>query len=128
MSTPESGSWPSSIKGDKKKRGPSVYQEAELVWSALTSLYGEFDKLSKKSPKERVTDLALKNVNDAIVDAKALLGGDRYVDRVTEFIPAGENPQNSDVLLVLSTLQAALERLVDAWKPTWQELNLYWFH
>lgn len=85
-------------------------QDYDILGSAIAGLYVEFDKLSKKQPGGQVSDLALETVNDAIRDSKGFLDGDRYVDRISEFVPAGENPVNSDVLLVLAQIKAALGR------------------
>src|SRR5437870_3246402 len=86
------------------QRAGAIRLQYELHGSAIDGLYVEFDKFTKKAPGDPLTELALEIVNDAIRDAKSLLKGDRYVDRVKEFDPAGDMPQNSDVLLVLSTL------------------------
>lgn len=84
-------------------------------WKTLTSyvenLYDEMDKLSRKSPKELASDLAVKHVNRAIRDAKALLTGfDEYVGDLAEFVAAGENPEVRDLVLVLGEIKGALSR------------------
>jgi hypothetical protein len=66
----------------------------------------------------QTTPLALDSVNDAIADAKSQLEGDRYADRVKQFVAAGESPQYSDVVLVLGTLKPAVERLERVWFKT----------
>jgi len=42
--------------------------------------------------------------------AKGVVVGDVYLDRVKEFVPAGENPVYPDVLMVAATVQAAVRR------------------
>lgn len=85
-------------------------------WHSLKSftagLYVEMDKLAKKAPSSQLSDLATKRVNRAIVDAKALMGSyDSYVAELAEFVPAGENPEVRDAVLVLREITQALERL-----------------
>jgi hypothetical protein len=106
-------------------RALRIRREYELHQSAIDGLYEEFDKLSKKAPKERLSELALETVNDAIREAKSLLIGDPYVDRVKEFVAAGETPQNSDVLLVLSTLRSGFRRFRDTWSKAWRDAGFY---
>lgn len=98
---------------------------AQFTWleSEIENLYQEFDKLTKKSAIQRITDLALENVNSAIGDAKELLRGDRSVDRIKPFVAAGENPVNSDVVLVLSKLTTALRRFQSTWRRAWNEIS-----
>lgn len=100
-----------------------TYDNYSILDSEIDSLYREFDKLAKKSGG-RLSDLALANVNLVIKDSKELLTGDRYVDRVSEFVAAGENPLNSDVLLILATLRTALGRFYSIWSPIWDDLGI----
>ena len=109
---------------DRDKRAEEIHSDYELLRSELQSLYNEFDKLTKKAPASRLTSLALQNINSLIGDSKGLLAGDRYVDRVSEFVSAGENPVNSDVLLVLATLVSALDRFGEVWYPVWEDLEI----
>jgi hypothetical protein len=48
--------------------------------------------------------------NSIIRDAKALIDGDVYVERLKEFVPAGENPVYPDILVVARTIQQATVR------------------
>ncbi|MDQ4125716.1 MAG: hypothetical protein M3134_08980 [Actinomycetota bacterium] len=109
-------------KQERDKVGNGIRNEYRWLDSEIENLYREFDKLTKKSPAIQITNLALQNVNAAISDAKAFLSGDKSVDRITEFVAAGENPVNSDVLLVLSKLRAALRRLEATWARFWGPL------
>ncbi|MDQ4125717.1 MAG: hypothetical protein M3134_08985 [Actinomycetota bacterium] len=109
---------------DTVETAEAAYNDYTLLKSELMSLYDEFDKLTKKAPNNRLSPLALETVNALIGDAKALLGGDRYVDRVSQFVAAGETPQNSDVLLVLATLVKALARFREVWWHIWDDLEI----
>ncbi len=90
----------------------------QKLWAALKSftqgLYDEMDKLQKKAPSAGLSDLATKRVNRAIKDAKELMGTyDSYVSELSEFVPAGDNPEVRDAVLVLREILQALERLDD---------------
>ena len=56
------------------------------------------------------TPLVVEQVNDIIRDAKGIIEGDPYLDRVKEFVPAGNNPTYPDVLLVARSVQQCLGR------------------
>jgi len=86
------------------------------TWSRLRSytdvLYEEMDKLSKKAPSSRLSDLATQRVNRAIHEAKELMAvHDPYIADLVQFVPAGDNPEVRDAVLVLGEIKAALERL-----------------
>jgi hypothetical protein len=78
--------------------------------SQLTGYYEEIDKLAKGKAMLEVTDLVVEQTNDIIRDAKGIIQGDIYLDRVKEFVPAGNNPVYPDVLLTLRTVQQCLLR------------------
>jgi hypothetical protein len=81
-----------------------------LLESVANALYQEIDKLCKKAPAEPITDLVLEEVNNTIKETKQLAGSDPYVQRLNEFVPAGDNPQQRDVIVVLRLVQGGLER------------------
>ena len=66
--------------------------------------------LTKKAPAESVTDLALNQINDVIRDVKELLQDDPYIQQLVEFIPAGDNPELRDALLVIGQIRQGLKR------------------
>jgi hypothetical protein len=78
--------------------------------SHLRGFYQEIDKLAKGKTLLVVTDLVVEQANAIIRDAKTLIQGDPYLDRVKEFVPAGDNPVYPDVLLVARTVQQSLQR------------------
>ena len=88
----------------------SAERELGLVKSVAVSLYTELDKLSKKSPTHELSDLALAQVNQVISDAKALLQDDPYIDRIKEFVAAGDNPEHRDAVMVLGQVLAGIDR------------------
>jgi hypothetical protein len=76
----------------------------------LSGLYEEVDKLAKGKALLEATDLTVEHVNNVVRDAKALIAGDTYLDRVKEFVPAGNNPLYPDVLLTVRAVQQAVSR------------------
>ena len=76
----------------------------------MDGFYEEIDKLTKGKALMEVTPLMLEQVNDVIRDSKAMVKGDTYLDRIKEFVSAGNNPLYPDVLVTLRALQQVLER------------------
>lgn len=74
------------------------------------AFYVEIDKLAKKQPNMPVSDLAVESINDIIRDAKLLIQGDVHLERLKEFVPAGNNPSHADVLLKTKLVRSALSR------------------
>ena len=75
-----------------------------ILEDVAKGLYDENDKLFKKSPVETITTLALQQVNEVINDTKNLADTDVYVQKLSEFIPAGDNPEVRDVVSVLNQI------------------------
>jgi hypothetical protein len=82
----------------------------KALMSHLVGFYEEIDKLTKGKALLEVTPLVVDQANDVIRDAKAMVEGDVYLNRVKEFVPAGNNPIYPDVLVVLRTVRQGLER------------------
>ena len=83
----------------------------DLLRNVSSGLYEELDKLCKKAPAEAVTDLALDQINTVISETKSLTISDAFVTRLNQFVPAGDNPQHRDVVVVLKQLLLGQERL-----------------
>ena len=81
-----------------------------LLTSVASGVYDESDKLCKKAPAETVTDLALDHINHVISETKAVADDDPFISRIAKFVPAGENPEQRDVVLVLRQIIQGLER------------------
>jgi hypothetical protein len=88
----------------------SLQKKLTLLESVSLGLYEEIDKLAKKAGADEVTPLVLEQVNDVIREAKELIFDDPYVKRYHEFVPAGNNPQHRDVVLLLRQIRQGLER------------------
>ena len=84
--------------------------QLKLLESVSLGLYDEIDKLSKKAPAEPVTDLVLTQMNEVIRETKELIADDPYVQRLQEFVPAGDNPQHRDAVVVMRQVRQGLER------------------
>jgi hypothetical protein len=61
-----------------------------------------------------VTDLAVAQANDTIRDAKKIIKKDVYLDRIKEFVPAGDNPVYPDVLVIIRSVRDSLDRCHEA--------------
>jgi len=85
-------------------------QQLPLLESVSKGLYEEIEKLCKKAPAEPITNLVLEQVNDVIKATKELAQSDPNVQKLTVFVPAGDNPQQRDVVIVLRQLRQGLER------------------
>ena len=78
--------------------------------SHLGGFYEEVDKLTKGKSLLEVTDLIVTRMNEIIGDAKAMVSEDTYLDRVKEFVPAGDNPVYPDVLMTARAVRDCLDR------------------
>lgn len=96
---------------DGLRKDHTIVARSEALSSHLTGFYEEIDKLAKGKTLLEVTDLIVEQTNYIIRDAKAIVEQDVYLDRVKEFVPAGNNPVYPDVLLAVRTVQQCLERL-----------------
>jgi hypothetical protein len=103
----------------------SGYQKSQLnlLESVSLGLYDEIDKLAKKAPAEPVTDLVLTQMNEVIRETKELVVDDPYVQRLQEFVPAGDNPQHRDAVVVLRQVRQGLERFHKKLDPLTTKLN-----
>jgi hypothetical protein len=81
--------------------------------SHLAGFYEEVDKLAKGKTLFPATDMIVEDANNIIRDAKALIDGDIYIDRLKEFVPAGNNPVYPDVLMAARTVQQAVSRFAN---------------
>lgn len=94
--------------------------QSGLLASVAAGLYAELDKLSKKAPTEPITDLMLEQINDLIREVKTLISDDAFVQKLKEFVPAGDNPEQRDALVVCRMLREGLTRFAPTLKK-WRE-------
>jgi hypothetical protein len=74
--------------------------------------YEEVDKLAKGRTAFPATPLVRQNANDIIGDAKKLVKvkEDVHMDRIKEFVPAGDEPPYPDVLVTIRSVRNCLNR------------------
>jgi hypothetical protein len=72
--------------------------------------YDEVNKLAKGKALVEVTPLFVKDANAIIRDAKEIVTNDIYLDRIKEFVPAGNNPVYPEVLVVVRAVRQSLGR------------------
>jgi len=85
-------------------------EKYKLLLSVASGLYEEVDKVSKKAPAEPVTNLVYEEVNQVIQESKELAQDDAYMQRLKQFVAAGENPPYRDVVVALKLSLQGLER------------------
>jgi len=112
----------SNLQSRREGFGYSRKQLA-LLQSVSEGLYEEVDKLSKKAPAESLTDLALTQVNDVIRETKELITEDLYIQRLNEFVAAGDNPEHRDAVIVLRQIRQGLERFETSLKPLSEKVS-----
>jgi uncharacterized membrane protein YqiK len=76
----------------------------------LQAYYQEIEKLTKGKTLVPATDLIVQRCNEIIEDAKAIVQHDLYLDRVKQFISAGDNPVYPDVLITARTVLESIAR------------------
>src|SRR5690349_5497199 len=70
----------------------------------LAGFYEEVDKLAKGKALLEVTPLVMAEANQLIRDAMEVVTGDQFLDRVKEFVAAGNNPVYPDVVIALRSI------------------------
>jgi hypothetical protein len=95
----------------------------EHVSSELDGIYFELDKIYKKAPEEQISALTVDIVNQVISDAKEVIDNDPYIDRVKQFVPAGDNPEYRDVIMVLKQVRQGLDRFKKSYMPGHKSLS-----
>lgn len=84
----------------------------KALLSHLRTFYSEMNNIAKGKAMSLipVAELMVTQINDAIADAKKLIEGDVYLDRVKSFISAGNPPSYPEVLLVAKTVEEVVVR------------------
>jgi hypothetical protein len=97
--------------------------------SASDAIYGEVSKQAAKWPTMPITERTLERTNKLINAVRELLKdeADDFMSDITELVPAGDLPQNRDVVVILSEVRAALARFqsryVNSWKASHRSLE-----
>jgi hypothetical protein len=108
---------------ERRKQQIKTRIKWEQISSELHGLYEEIDKIYKKAPEEPISDLTVENVNNLIKDTKEIIKDDPYIDRVKEFVPAGDNPEYRDVIIVLRQLRQGLNRFKQIYFSQHEDLS-----
>lgn len=87
-------------------------KQRKALLSHLRAFYSEMSNIAKGKAMSLipVAELMVTQINHAIADAKKLIEGDVYLDRVKPFISAGNPPSYPEVLLVTKTVEEVLVR------------------
>ena len=88
----------------------SKKETADVLNSVAHGLYEETEKLSKKNPNLISTNLIVEQVNQVIKEIKETAESDAYIQRLNQFVPAGDNPEIQDVVIVLKQILQGLQR------------------
>ena len=95
---------------DKVECNREATDDCNALIDHTSGFYDEIDKLTKGKALVGVTDMTVELANDIIRDAKKNIKGDAHLDRIKEFVPAGDNPVYPDILIVVRTVRQSLER------------------
>ena len=108
-------------KAEREASQERAERRSAQLQSVVSVLHAELDKLARKWPTQMVTDLMVQRVNKTIHESHELMDqeGDDFLQQIAEFVPAGDNPENRDVLLVLAELRAALSRFRSKYSKDW---------
>ena len=98
-----------AIAGNLRKAW-STAKDCDALLSHSEGFYEEIDKLAKGKALMEVTPLVVEQANCIIRDAKNLVENDVYLDRIKEFVPAGDNPVYPDVLVTIRSVRDSLSR------------------
>jgi len=88
----------------------SAERRCHVLLDHSKGFYEELDKLAKGKSLLEVTPLMLEQANNIIRDTKELAGGDIYLDRIKQFVAAGNNPVYPDVLVITRMVRDGMVR------------------
>jgi hypothetical protein len=88
----------------------SNIKQGDALSSHANGFYEEISKLAKGKILVAVTDLVVVQANDIIRDAKRIVKNDVYLDRIKEFVPAGDNPVYPDIVVSIRSVRDSLDR------------------
>lgn len=115
----------SQLEQQHEEKARTYRKQLDLLESVSLGLYEEIDKLSKKAPADAVTDLLLEQMNEVIKETKELILDDRYIQKLNEFVPAGDNPPHRDAIVVMKQVRQGLDRFKRKLTPLIKQLEEY---
>jgi hypothetical protein len=95
----------------------------EQISSELDGLYEELDKIYKKAPEEQISSLTVENINQLIKDTKDIIRDDQYITHIKPFVPAGDNPEYRDAIIILKQLRQGLDRFKKGYILRYEEVD-----
>jgi hypothetical protein len=96
----------------KSEKNSSTQEKAELLKvtrTLLKAMFLEFKELSKKKPEGVVSKSKIKVVNRLLEKCKNLLQNELSIEYL-DLLDEDDLPQNSDIVLMLSQYDAALDQ------------------
>jgi hypothetical protein len=97
------------LKG-RLRAAQSTLRQCDSLSNHTSGFYEEVDKLAKGKALLEVTPLIVEEANNIIKDAKGIVIDDMYLNRVKEFVPAGNNPVYPDVVVSIRSVRNSLAR------------------
>jgi hypothetical protein len=88
----------------------SIVERRDALSDHSKGFYEVVEKLAKGKSLIAVTDLLVEEANNIIRDAKEIITNDVHLNRIKEFVPAGENPVYPDVVVTIRSVRDSLER------------------
>lgn len=85
-------------------------KRCEALSNHSEGFYDEINKLAKGKTLVETTPLFVDQTNDIIRDAKDIVKNDVYLDRIKEFVPAGNSPVYPEVLVTVRAVRQSLGR------------------
>lgn len=85
-------------------------KRCETLANHSEGFYDEINKLAKGKTLVEATPLFVDQANDIIRDAKDIVTSDVYLDRIKEFVPAGNNPVYPEILVTVRAVRQSLGR------------------
>ena len=101
----------------------STMKRCDALLNHSKGFYEEVNKLAKGKTLLEVTTLVMEQANDIIRDAKEIVTSDVYMDRIKQFVPAGDNPVYPDVLISIRSVRDSLGRCSEELKTRLETLK-----
>jgi hypothetical protein len=109
-------------RNSKLRDGRARWQQLDV---AAKGIYEELDKLNKKWPTQRVTELTVARANKVLRETQVLMKdeGDLFFEDLAEIVPAGDLPETRDVVLTLRSAMDAIARYKKTYWREWEDIT-----
>lgn len=100
-------------------------RRSEQLRNVCDGYYNEIDKQTRKWPTMAVTRRTVDRVNMLLGEVRTLLADeeDDFAAGLDDIVPAGDLPENRDVLLILREVRDALGRFEREYAGEWQAIE-----